>query len=146
MQARYAELSGATDAQDHPAAVASHCFELARQIGGGPVCEALAAMGRDYSARARETAQTAGFRIELERNRPDDTRFWPLRVLSELCAPLPARHAAPAVRPTAPAKVQHAAPAPARPTTPAVARSAPAERPRRGSRLYRLHALGRIEP
>ena len=141
MQARQAEPSGTMDAEEHPAAFASRCFQLAAQIGGGPVHEALAAMGRDYSARARETAQTAGFRIELERGRQETASFWPLRVLTDLLAPLPPRPP----RRTAPAKVQYAAPPPARRATPAVAHSAPAEPPRRGSRLYRLHALARIE-
>jgi len=144
MQANPAEFCGATDAAPAPAAVASHCFKLAEQIGGGPVRDALVAMGRDYSGRARETAQKAAFRIELAHSRQDRTGVWPFNLLAELLAPLPPRpvqRAAPAPAP----QPQRAAPPQARRAAPAVARSAPSKPPQRASRLFRLHALASIE-
>jgi hypothetical protein len=140
MQANLPDTRGAPDAEDHPAAVAAHCFRLAEQIGGGPVRDALIAMGQDYSMRARATARTAALSIELEHSRHDDTRFWPLRLFAELLAPLPPR---PARRDTTAARP--AAPPTARRAAPAVTPSAPIKPPRRASRMFRMHALARIE-
>jgi hypothetical protein len=130
MPANQPDHATGTDAENC-GAVASRCFTLASQLAGGPVRDALLAMGRDYTAQARETAQTAGFRIELERSR-SDTRGWPLRVLTDLFAPLP-----PPVKRVAP-------PAPAARTTMPAARPAAQSR-QHASRMFRLHALARIE-
>jgi hypothetical protein len=140
MQAGLPDTRDAPDADDHPAAVAAHCFRLAEQIGGGPVRDALIAMAQDYSMRARATARTAAFRIELDHESRDSKRFWPVRLFAELLAPLPPR---PARRETTAARP--AAQPQARRTAPAVAPSAPAKRPQRASRMFRMHALARIE-
>jgi hypothetical protein len=142
MPARHFEPS---DAADPPGAIASHCFKLAEQIGGGPVRDALVEMGRDYSARARETAQTAGFRLELARSRQDGPGFWPLRLFADLLAPLPARPARREVR-SAPVAIQPATTPQARhAAAPVAAPRAPAKRSQRASRMFRMHALASIE-
>jgi hypothetical protein len=140
MQANLPDTRGAPDAEDHPAAVAAHCFRLAEQIGGGPVRDALLAMGQDYSMRARASARTAALRVELEHESRDSARFWPLRLFAELLAPLPprpARHDTTAVRPAAQPQARRAAPA--------VTPNPPIKPSRRASRMFRLHALARIE-
>jgi hypothetical protein len=148
MQPNHPDTRAAPDAEDHPGGVAARCFMLAEQIGGGPVHDALVAMGQDYSARARAAAQTAGFRIELAHNSRDRARFWPLRLFAELLAPLPplpARRDAPAARPAAQPQSQRSAQPQARRAAPVNAPSAPTKRSQRASRMFRMHALARIE-
>jgi hypothetical protein len=143
MKPRLPDPKAAAAPEDYPGAVSAHCFELAAQLGGGPVRDALIAMGHDYSARARETAQTVGFRLELARSRQDDAGFRPLRLLAELLAPLPPRPAArpaaqPQTRPAAAPQTQYAA-------APTVARDAPVKPSKRAPRLFRMHALTVID-
>ena len=120
--------------------MAAHCFRLAEQIGGGPVHDALVAMGQDYTVRARNAVRTAASRIEREHGSRDGAGFWPLRLFAELLAPLPARPA----RRDAPAAHRAAQPQ-ARRAAPAITPSAPTKPSRRASRMFRLHALARIE-
>ena len=133
--------------------VAARCFTLAEQIGDGPVRDALLAMGRDYTERARQTARATAARITREydvreygvREAPRSTLA---RWMSDLFDPLPqqpapARRAAPTTRVSAvmpqPIRLEQA-----RMAAPAAPRNAqPA--PRRGSRLYRMHALTRLD-
>jgi hypothetical protein len=114
-----------------PGAVAAHCFRLAEQLAGGPVRDALLAMGRDYTARARDVARTNAFRLELANSQPPARGLRALRLLTELFEPLPqpTRRALPA----APQPVRVAAPTARQPAAPP-----------RGSRLYRMHAVGAI--
>jgi hypothetical protein len=150
MDPKHSKPGAAADDEPLAGAVAARCFKLAERIGGGPVRDALVAMGRDYSMRAKETAQTAAFRIELEHSREASSSFWPLRVLTDLFAPLPpqpVRREAPAVddaRPAAPAGRAAAKPQVRRAAS-AVASGAPAKRSPHTSRLFRMHALTPIE-
>ena len=132
-----------TDSND--AAVAADCFRAAAQMSGGRVRDALLAMGRDYSARARAAAQTASFRIELAQARHAAPASWLGRLLEALMPATPVRRAT--ARVGAPAIAQTTAPAGARPagtTRPAPVRpqpNQPARASARGTRLFRMHAL-----
>ena len=131
---------------DDAGAVAADCYRLAGQIGGGAVRDALLEMGRDYTARARDSVRTAQFRVELAHSQPAATGFWPLRILADLFAPLPAepvRTTPPVRRAAATAEPTVRTPAPRAPAPvapPARTKSTP-----RTSRLFRLHALSVVE-
>src|SRR5258708_3952192 len=123
-------------ADDDAGAVAARCFQLAGQLTGGPVRDALLAMGRDYTLRARDAAQTASFRREVARGQAPSPRAPLGRLLDFL-----AEWTAPVPRAKTPQRAVVVAP-----TVQRAARAQPApERiaPQRGSRLYRLHALTR---
>jgi hypothetical protein len=132
---------------DDAAGVAADCYRMADQIGGGPVRAALMEMGRDYATRARDTARTAAFRLELERSEREASGFWPLRLLADLLAPLPAqpvRHAAPTPRPAATSAMPASQPPVRRTTTPVAPRAA-SKPAARSSRLFRMHALAIVD-
>lgn len=129
-------------------AVAARCFQLAGQMRGGPVRDALLAMGRDYAARARDASRLAG------RGPAEEGRAPPAGLLGRLfafvtdfAAPLPAP---PSSRrgavPMAGDGAVRRAPAPASVAPAAVVSTAGAaeavqprtDAPRRGSRLFRI--------
>ncbi len=120
------------DAPD-TAAFAAHCFRQADQLKGGPVRDALRAMGRQYAARAREKAQTASFRWELDRSQRAASHSLLGRALEAL-----ARWFEPLVAPPpVPVVARRTAPAPVAPQ-----RRLP---PRHVPRILRINALTRPE-
>lgn len=135
-----------TSNTDDAAAVAADCFRAAGQMAGGPVRDALLAMGREYSARAHATARAASFRIELEQARRAAPASW-LDGLLEFFMPVTQTRrasapvvATPTARPIASTGARHR-----------IAGSSATKRPpdqptraptrARGSRLFRMHAL-----
>jgi hypothetical protein len=131
---------------DDAGAISAQCFRLAGQLKGGPVRDALLAMGRDYATRARASARTAAFRIELAASQ----RAAPRQPLAQLFDAL-SDWLAPIARPAAARPAATVAPATTRVArVPGVARPQPAPaapaaaKPQRGSRLFRAHALGRL--
>jgi hypothetical protein len=137
----------ALPASDDAGAISAQCFRLAGQLAGGPVRDALLAMGRDYAARARATAQTAGFRFELaasQRAAPAKPLAQLFDALSQWLAPI-APPAARSAETGVPAATRSArTPGVARTPRAAAPTAAPAAKPARGSRLFRAHALGRF--
>jgi hypothetical protein len=137
-------MSAMTDPNE-AGGVAADCYRAAGQMAGGPVREALLAMGRDYSARARATARTAAFRLELDRAHHAAPASWLARLLEFLVPATPARRANTPVRAsTPPSVVAPAAVRVARPARPSAVQRAlgqPTRPAARGSRLYRMHAL-----
>jgi hypothetical protein len=126
-----------TDAEPGPGAVAAHCFRLAEQIGGGPVRDALLAMGRDYAGRAHDAARTSAFHFELAQSQRPAHGLRALHLLAELLEPLPQ-----ATRRAPPPSAAPAVPRPGRVAAPTAL--APAAPPPRRSRLYRTHAVSAI--
>jgi len=125
-----------TDADPGPGAVSAHCFRLAGQLAGGPVRDALLAMGHDAAGRAREAAQLSAFRLAIAQSQPPAPRgSRVLRLLADLLEPLPAPQRR--ARPPAPATTVKPAAQPA-------PRLAAPGTPARGSRLYRTHSVGAI--
>lgn len=137
------------DGTEEPGAVAARCRHLADQLAGGPVRDALLEMARDYTGRAVDAARTAPFRLELERSQRDATALRLFEAFDRFVDNVRRAVAPPATAPVVPGPVQSApvpaarravpAPVAAAPVTPAK----PAVSPRRGSRLYRIHALQR---
>jgi hypothetical protein len=135
--------SGPYDTDPDAVTVAARCFTLAEQIGGGPVREALLAMGRDYTERARQTARATADRITREYEVREAPRSTLARWMSDLFDPLP-QQPAPARRAAPTTRVSAAMPQQARVAAPMAQGSAqPASR--RTSRLYRMHALTRLD-
>jgi hypothetical protein len=109
-------------------AVAARCFHLAAQLRGGPVRDALLAMGRDYVGRARDGARSAAVRIDAKRSQAGAS---PSNLFRTLVEPLPRRAVpAPVMAAAAVMPVRQAVPH----TVPA---AAPSAAPRYKSRIYR---------
>lgn len=123
-------------------AVAAHCFHLAGQLRGGPVRDALLAMGRDYAARARDASRLASRDAGPSAADPGRATLLGrlLGFVTDFAAPLPPRATPPAsvavtvrvetVSVVAQPRASNAAPPPA-----PVPAAAP---PRRRSRLFRI--------
>jgi hypothetical protein len=130
-------------AHDDAGAFAARCYHLADQLAPGPVRDALLALGRDYSGRARDTARSAPVRVALahaSRNQARGLLAKLAEAVERWFAPLPSP--APAIaRPAAPASAAPARAAGQRPRAAAMAPRPVATSPRRGSRLFRVNAL-----
>jgi hypothetical protein len=125
------------DPPEQPGAVAARCRQLADQLAGGPVRDALLEMARDYTRRALDAARTAPFRLELERTQRDATALRVFEAFDRFVDNVRGSTARPSLPPVATA--QHSAPVVAA----TQAAPAPTVSPRRASRLYRIHALQR---
>ncbi len=139
------------NAEEDDGAVAARCFHLAAGMAPGPIRDALLAMGREYSTRARarvrtmpsrpargETARAA--RVSLLTRMVDQLTTW--------LEPVPARAPRRAPAPQPGAAMPRIAAADRRPTAvapsaqPARATPTPQRaRVNRGARLFRINAL-----
>ena len=131
------QLGDIIEAGEDPGTTAARCFHLANQLGGGPVRDALLAMGRDYSTRARAAARTVAVRPAVARLAPPPNRFAGIvDAIIDWLAPM-SPPAAPARRVPVAMTVRAEPAAVPRQATPA----RPSAQRKRGSRLFRTHAL-----